>query len=498
MGIKPLLLSHNKHGIEKTCYFCPMNKKAKLPFFERVSVTDAGAKGKGIAKAPDGRIIFLPYAVPGDVADVQITKKRKAYFEGKITAFHRYSDKRQEPLCQHFGICGGCKWQQMTYEHQLFYKQQEVAHNLKHIGKIALPEIRPVLGAAKPYEYRNKMDFSFSDNRWITEAERNSNKTITDRNALGFHIPRMWDKVLDIKTCHLQEAPSNAIRLAVRDFAVKHNMSFFNLRKQTGLLRSLMIRISSIGELMVVIQFYEDEKVKRELLLQHLRETFPDITSLQYVINQKANDTLYDQEVICFSGRSYILEHMEGLSFKISAKSFYQTNSHQAYVLYKIVRDFAGLTGHEQVYDLYTGTGTIALFLAKRAKKVIGLEAVPEAIADAKANAVRNKITNVAFFVGDVRHTLNENFMRENGKPDVIVTDPPREGMHKNVVRQLIAAAPEKIVYVSCNSATQARDLTLLDEKYMVTHVQPVDMFPQTHHVENVVLLKKRAEFNEN
>lgn len=469
-----------------------MRKKARSQRFEQLSVTDAGARGKSIAKAPDGRVIFLQNAVPGDVVDVQTTRKRKAYMEGKAVAFHRYSEKRVQPLCRHFGLCGGCKWQHMGYQHQLFYKQKEVENNLKRIGKIALPEISPILGAEQPYYYRNKMEFSFSDNRWLSPEEISGNEEIADRNALGFHIPGMWDKVLDLKECHLQEEPSNTIRLAVRDFALKHDMSFFNLRHQTGLLRSFMIRISSTGEIMTVIQFYGDVPEKRTLLLEHLKETFPEITSLQYVINQKGNDTIYDREVICFYGKDHIMEEMEGLRFTISAKSFYQTNSHQAYMLYKAVRDFAGLSGKETVYDLYCGTGTIALFLAKQAKKVLGIESVPEAVADAKANAKLNGITNVDFFAGDMKYILQEDFIAENGPPEVMITDPPRDGMHREVVKQLLLATPQKIVYVSCNSATQARDLALLDEAYAVSRVQPVDLFPQTHHVENVVLLERR------
>jgi len=470
-----------------------MRKRAKPQYFEQLSVTDAGAKGKSIAKAPDGRIIFLSNAVPGDVVDVQTTRKRKAYFEGRAVKFHHYSDKRATPVCAHFGICGGCKWQHMAYEHQLFYKQNEVENNLKRLGGIALPETSPVLGAAKPYYYRNKMEFSFSDNRWLSETEINSDVILPHRNGLGFHIPGKWDKILDIDHCYLQEAPSNAIRLAVRDFAIQQNMSFFNVRKQSGMLRSLMLRISSIGELMVLLQFYDDDAIKRELLLDHLQKNFPEISSLQYVINQKGNDTIYDQDVVCYAGKDHIVEEMEGLWFKIGAKSFYQTNSQQAYELYKIVREYAGLTGKELVYDLYTGTGTIALFVAKNAKKVIGIESVPEAVEDARANAANNTITNADFFAGDMKTTLNAEFMAEHGVPDVIITDPPRDGMHKAVVQQLLAVAPEKIVYVSCNSATQARDLALLDEQYRVNRVQPVDMFPQTHHVENVVLLEKKS-----
>lgn len=468
-----------------------MRKKSRQKLFEEVEVIDAGAKGKAVAKAPDGRVIFLSNAVPGDVVDVQTYKKRKAYFEGVATKFHKLSDKRSEPVCEHFGTCGGCKWQHMAYEHQLHYKQKEVENNLRRIGGVELPKVSPIIGAAKQYFYRNKMEFSFSDNRWLTDAEITSGEKIEDRNALGFHIPGMWDKILDIKKCHLQADPSNAIRRSIRQFAIENNLSFFNVRQQSGLLRTLMIRTASTGELMVLVQFYVDDKVKRELLLNHLKATFPEITSLLYVINQKANDTLYDQEVLCFSGRDHIMEQMEGLRFKINAKSFYQTNSAQAYELYRVAREYAGLTGKETVYDLYTGTGTIAQFVAKKAKKVIGIEAVPEAIEDAKQNAALNGIENTVFFAGDMKTVLNQAFIDANGVPDVVITDPPRDGMHKMVVEQLLNVCPEKIVYVSCNSATQARDLALLKERYKVTRVQPVDMFPQTHHVENVVLLEK-------
>ncbi|MHA7863871.1 23S rRNA (uracil(1939)-C(5))-methyltransferase RlmD [Flagellimonas marinaquae] len=470
-----------------------MRKNRRRKTFENVTVIDAGAKGKSVGKAPDGRVIFLSNAVPGDVVDVMTTKKRKAYFEGVATKFHTLSDRRTEPVCQHFGTCGGCKWQHMGYEHQLYFKQKEVENNLKRIGNLELPETNPILGSKEQYFYRNKMEFSFSDSRWLTQKEIDSDKDIDDRNALGFHIPGMWDKILDIKKCHLQEDPSNAIRLETKQFANKNGLSFFNPRKQEGLLRTLMIRTSSTGEIMVLIQFFEEHKEHRELLLNHLKVTFPEITSLLYVINSKANDTIYDQEVICFAGRDHIFEEMEGLQFKINAKSFYQTNSAQAYELYKVTRDFAGLSGNELVYDLYTGTGTIAQFVAKDAKKVIGVESVPEAIADAKANAVHNQISNVEFFVGDMKNVFNDDFIKAHGQPDIIITDPPRDGMHKQVVEQLLQVAPPKIVYVSCNSATQARDLALMKEKYKVAKVQPVDMFPQTHHVENVVLLEKRV-----
>ncbi|MFI0429450.1 23S rRNA (uracil(1939)-C(5))-methyltransferase RlmD [Mariniflexile sp. HMF6888] len=469
-----------------------MSKRTKKQAFTNVEVLDAGAKGKTIAKAPDGKVIFLSNTVPGDVVDVQTFKARKAYYEAKATVFHKLSDKRTTPACEHFGVCGGCKWQDMGYEHQLYYKQKEVTNNLTRIGHIELPKITPILGAANPYFYRNKMEFSFSDSRWLTQEEVQSDADLGDRNALGFHIPGMWDKILDIKKCHLQADPSNAIRNAVKQFALDNDFEFFNTRNQTGLLRTMMIRTSSTGDVMVVIQFFKEDKAKRILLLDFLAETFPQISSLQYIINEKANDTIYDQEVICYKGEDHIFEQMEGLKFKINAKSFYQTNSDQAFELYKITRDFAGLTGNELVYDLYTGTGTIAQFIAKQAKKVIGVEAVPDAITAAKENAQLNDINNVEFFVGDMKHVFNNEFITAHGHPDVIITDPPRDGMHKDVVQQLLNIAPKKVVYVSCNSATQARDLELMDAMYKVTKTQAVDMFPQTFHVENVVLLEKR------
>ena len=467
-------------------------KRTEKIVFENVKVLDAGAKGVSVAKAPDGKVIFLPNVVPGDVVDVQTMKKRKAYYEGKAIKIHEFSEHRTDVVCEHFGACGGCKWQNMQYSQQLFYKNQEVYNNLKRIGKIDLPEFEPILGSEKQFFYRNKMEFGFSNARWMTDAEIQSGTEIDNKNALGFHIPRMWDKILDIYNCHLQQDPSNEIRNEIKRFANENGLTFFNARNHEGLLRTLMIRTASTGEIMVLVQFFENDKVNRELLLNFIAERFPEITSLLYVINNKANDTLYDQDIKLFRGRAYILEEMEGLHFSINAKSFYQTNSDQAYELYKITRDFAGLTGEELVYDLYTGTGTIAQFVSKKAKKVIGVEAVPDAILDAKANAERNNITNCEFFVGDMKNVFNDEFIATHGHPDVIITDPPRDGMHKDVVAQIMKIAPEKVVYVSCNSATQARDLALMDEMYQVTRVRPVDMFPQTHHVENVVLLEKR------
>ena len=459
---------------------------------EDLEIIDAGAKGKSIAKAEDGRVVFVSNAVPGDIATIQTTKKRKAYFEGTAISFSKYSDKRVEPACAHFGTCGGCKWQFMGYDHQLFYKQKEVENNLRRIGKVELPEISPILGAAAQYFYRNKMEFSFSDNKWLTLEQIKSDDVILDRNALGFHIPGMWDKILDLEKCHLQADPSNAIRDFIKKTAIELKMPFFNTRKQEGILRTLMIRTSSTGDVMVLVQFFKEDEVKRTLLMDAIVSEFPNLTSLLYVINSKGNDTIYDQEVVCYHGTDHIFEEMEGLQFKINAKSFYQTNSQQAYELYKITRDFANLKGDEVVYDLYTGTGTIAQFIAKKAGRVIGVESVPEAIEAAKENAILNGIDNVSFYVGDMKKVFNEAFTNQHGMPDVVITDPPRDGMHGDVVAQLLRIAAPKIVYVSCNSATQARDLALLDEHYKITKIQAVDMFPQTFHVENVVLLEKR------
>lgn len=467
-----------------------MGRKKKNYVFENVEVIDAGARGKSVAKAPDGRVIFLTNAIPGDVVDITTGRKRKAYFEGTATKFHKYSDKRTEPKCTHFEHCGGCKWQHMKYEDQLFYKEKETIQNLQRIGHLELENITPILGCAESYFYRNKMEFSFSSNRWLTYEEINSNEEVNDRNALGFHISGMWDKILDVEKCYLQEDPSNEIRNSIKKFAIANNIEFFNPREQNGLLRTMMLRILSTGEIMLVIQFFKEDKEKRELLLNYIKETFPAITSLQYIINSKGNDSIYDQDIILFDGRDHIFEEMEGLRFKINAKSFYQTNSKQAYELYKVTRNLAGLTGEELVYDLYTGTGTIAQFVAKKAKKVIGVESVPEAIEDAKGNAEYNKIDNVEFFVGDMKDVFTSEFINKHGQPDVIITDPPRDGMHKKVVEQILNISPKRVVYVSCNSATQARDIALMKHQYRVVNTQAVDMFPQTHHVENVVLLE--------
>ena len=468
-----------------------MPRKNKKIEFHKIEITDAGAKGKCVAKAPDGKIIFINNVVPGDVVDVQTFKKRKKFYEASVTKIHRFSDHRIEPSCEYFGSCGGCKWQNMEYSKQLFYKEKEVKNNLEKIGKIKVNELLPIKGAKKKYFYRNKMEFSFSNNRWLSYDEIQSQQQIKERNALGFHIPGMWDKILDINKCWLQEDPSNEIRNKIKEFATKNNIPFFDPKKQKGVLRTLMIRISNIGQIMVIVQFYSATKRQINEILNFIKTSFPKINSLQYVINSKSNDTIYDQDVICFYGNDYIQEEMEGLKFRINAKSFYQTNSDQAYELYKIVRDFANLDGNELVYDLYTGTGTIAQFISKKAKKVIGVESVEDAIVAAKQNATINKIKNVEFFVGDMKSIFNNDFIKKNGTPKVIITDPPRDGMHKDVIKQILKIVPEKIVYVSCNSATQARDLEILSSKYEIIKSQAIDMFPQTHHVENVVLLKK-------
>ncbi|MCO5723763.1 23S rRNA (uracil(1939)-C(5))-methyltransferase RlmD [Robiginitalea marina] len=469
-----------------------MARRKENPVFHGLEVIDAGAKGKAVAKAPDGRVVFLKNAVPGDRVSVQVTKKRKGYYEGFVTELLEPSTLRIEPRCLHFGTCGGCKWQNMGYPAQLKFKEKEVVNNLQRIGKLELPEISPILGSAEQFGYRNKMEFSFSNNRWLEPAELEGGKAIENRNALGLHIPGMWDKVLDLKECHLMAPPSEAIRLAVKEFAEKHGLSFFDPRRQEGMLRNLMLRNTLGGELMVLLQFFDDQPAEREVLLDYLKGKFPEITSLYYVINQKKNDTLYDQELVCYSGKPYITEYIEDLQFRITPKSFYQTNSAQALELYRKVREFAALQGHELVYDLYTGLGTIAQFIARQAGKVVGIEAVPEAIEAAKNNARDNGIENVSFFAGDMKALFTDDFLSAHGTPDVIITDPPRDGMHREVVAQILAIAPERIVYVSCNSATQARDLELMKGLYRVTRVQPVDMFPQTHHVENIVLLQRK------
>lgn len=438
-------------------------------------------------------VVFVPFAAPGDVVDIQLFKKRHNYAEGKVVAIHEYAQEREQPFCEHFGVCGGCKWQHLPYEAQIRYKQKQVVDNLTRIGKIHMDEIRPILGSARTRFYRNKLEYTFSNKKWLLEEQVNSGEAIDNMNGVGFHIPGMFDKVLDIHKCWLQEEISNQIRLEVKNYCLSHEgYPFFDLRNQEGFMRTLMIRTASTGDLMVVLVFFHEDTAKREALLSHIADRFPQITSLLYVINEKCNDTITDQEVHLFKGKDHIIEEMEGLQFKVGPKSFYQTNSEQAYNLYKVARDFAGLTGNELVYDLYTGTGTIANFVSRRARKVIGIEYVPEAIEDAKVNSALNGIENTLFYAGDMKDILTEEFINEHGRPDVIITDPPRAGMHDDVIKTILGARPKRIVYVSCNPATQARDLNLLDEAYAVRCVQPVDMFPHTHHVENVVLLEAR------
>ena len=469
-------------------------KKKELPLLEKVTITDVAAEGKAVAKVNE-LVIFVPYVVPGDVVDLQVKRKKNHYAEAVAVKFHEKSPLRTEPFCSHFGVCGGCKWQCLSYEEQLKYKQKQVFDNLTRIGKVELPEFRPILGSEKTRFYRNKLEFTFSNKRWLTEEEVKQDVKYDQMNAVGFHIPGAFDKVLAIDKCWLQDDISNQIRNAVRDYAYVHNFPFFDLRTQEGLLRNIMIRTSSTGELMVVLQckVTDDEgRRKMEEILQFMADSFPQITSLMYVINNKCNDTIGDLDVEVFKGNDHIFEEMEGLRFKVGPKSFYQTNSEQAYNLYKVAREFAGLTGNELVYDLYTGTGTIANFVARQARKVVGIEYVPEAIEDAKVNSALNGIDNTLFYAGDMKDILTNDFIAEHGHPDVIITDPPRAGMHNDVIDVILAAEPKRIVYVSCNPATQARDLQLLDGKYKVTAVQPVDMFPHTHHVENVVQLERR------
>ena len=464
-------------------------RKKVLPLLEKVEITDIAAEGKAIARVSE-LVVFVPLTAPGDIVDIQLTHKRSHYGEGKVVAFHRYSPVRSSPFCEHFGICGGCRWQHLPYEEQLRYKQKQVTDNLRRIGKIEPEETLPIIGSEKTIFYRNKLEYTFSNKRWLTESEIASQGEIKQFNGAGFHIPNMFDKVLDIKKCWLQDDVSNQVRLFIKNFCLtRDGYSFFDLRQQEGFIRTLITRTTSTGELMVIVVFYREDTERREALLNQVSNEFPEITSLMYVINAKCNDTITDLPVLLYAGKDHLIERMENLQFKIGPKSFFQTNSEQAYQLYKVVREFAGLQGSEIVYDLYTGTGTIANFIAARAKKVIGIEYVPETIEDAKINARLNQLNNISFFAGDIKDLLTNSFISENGHPDIIITDPPRAGMHDNVVNAILTATPQKIIYVSCNPATQARDLNRLSTKYIVKKVQPVDMFPHTHHVENVALL---------
>lgn len=469
-------------------------KKKELPLLKEVEIKDVAAEGKAIARV-DNLVIFVPYVVPGDIVDLQLTRKKNSYAEATAVCFHKYSEKRIDAFCKHYGVCGGCKWQILPYEEQLKYKQKQVSDVLTRIGKVKLPEILPIVGSAKTKYYRNKLEYTFSNKRWLTLEEVKADVKYEQMNAVGFHIPGAFDKVLAIDECWLQDDISNRIRNAVRDYAYSNNLDFYNLRAQEGFLRNLIVRNSSVGELMVILVVKNlNGEYDKELnnVLTFIATEFPEITSLVYIINNKCNDVYTDLPVNVFKGKDYIYEKMENLQFKVGPKSFYQTNSGQAYELYKIARDFAGLKGGELVYDLYTGTGTIANFVAAKAAKVIGIEYVPEAIEDAKVNSQINGIDNTLFYAGDMKDILNNDFIEKHGRPDVIITDPPRAGMHQDVIDTILFAEPKRIVYVSCNPATQARDLTLLDEKYEVMAIQPVDMFPHTHHVENVVLLERR------
>ncbi len=467
-----------------------MGRRGKYPVIENVKIEDVAAEGKAIARVNE-KILFTTFAVPGDVVDIQITNKRKSYLEGYVVRYHEYSPLRTEPFCEHFGMCGGCKWQNLPYAEQLKFKQKQVVDQLTRIAKVELPEVSPILGSEKTKYYRNKLEFTFSESRWLSQEEISSGADFEPEPALGYHIPGKFDKVFDVKNCYLQPEPSNSIRLSIKKYAVENNLQFLNLRSKDGVMRNVIVRTASTGDVMVilVVKTYSDEIGG---LLNYIKNEFPQTTSLFYVENQKVNDTINDLDLVLFHGKDYILEEMEGIKFKVGPKSFYQTNSEQAYELYKVAREFANINSDEHVYDLYTGTGTIANFVAAKAKHVVGIEYVPEAIEDAKVNSEINGIKNTSFFAGDIKDLLTEGFMQEQGYPDVVILDPPRAGVHPDVLDAILHASPKRIVYVSCNPATQARDIAILDKGYRVTQVQPVDMFPHTHHVENVVLLVKR------
>ncbi len=466
-----------------------MGRRSK-PLLEQILIEDIAAEGKAIGKA-DNKVVFVPFAVPGDVVDIQVTNNRKNFMEGHVVKWHKYSPNRIEPFCSHFGLCGGCKWQNLPYEEQLKFKQKQVTDQLKRIGKLELPAILPIIGSKNITHYRNKLEFTFSDSRWLTREEIEQAGEIEKVPALGYHIPGRFDKVFDVSNCYLQPEPSNSIRLAVRNYAIEHGIPFLNLYTKQGLLRNLIIRTASTGEVMAILAVTRYNNEVQELL-EYMRISFPQITSLMYVENSKLNETISDLEVKLFAGKDHITEAMEDLKFRVGPKSFYQTNSEQALELYRVARSFAQLSGSELVYDLYTGTGTIANFVARNAKKVVGIEYVPEAIDDARINSQLNGITNTIFFAGDIKDLLSDKFMDEHGKPDVVILDPPRAGIHPDVAKALVAVQPVRIVYVSCNPATQARDIALMSDIYKVSRIQPVDMFPHTHHVENVVLLDKR------
>jgi 23S rRNA (uracil1939-C5)-methyltransferase len=467
-----------------------VGRRRKLPVIENLEITDVAAEGKSIGKTGN-MVVFVKGLVPGDIADIQITSMRKKFLEGYAKRMVKYSDMRSDPFCSHFGICGGCKWQNLPYEKQLHYKQKQVADNLQRIGKIELPDINPIIGSERQKHYRNKLEYTFSESRWLTDDEVKSKVELPERRALGFHLNGKFDRILDIETCYLQDDLGNQIRKAARDFTISNDYSYYNQRQNKGLMRNLIIRNTISGEWMVIVVFieYADDAINN--LMVFLKERFPQVTSLFYVVNPKVNDTISDQEIIFFHGRQFMIEELEGLKFKVGPKSFFQTNTLQAAKLYHIALEYANLQKNEIVYDLYTGIGTIALIAAKKCKKVVGVEYVVEAIEDAKENAILNEINNAEFISGDMIDILTDDFFATHGHPDVVITDPPRSGMHADVVKKILETQPQRIVYVSCNPATQARDVLLLSEKYRVTRIQPVDMFPHTHHVENVVLLER-------
>ncbi|MBQ9217713.1 MAG: 23S rRNA (uracil(1939)-C(5))-methyltransferase RlmD [Muribaculaceae bacterium] len=467
-------------------------KKKDLPTLENFEITGVAAEGKSLGRWND-LVVFVPYGAPGDVVDLRITRKKHSFAEGQIVRMVTPAAQRVEPFCQHFGICGGCKWQHLPYQSQLQYKQQQVVDALERIAKVPIPPINPILPSAQTRHYRNKLEFTFSNKCWLTTEQMSSGEVFDDRNALGFHIPGSFDKVLDIKQCWLQPDVSNEIRLFIRQYAIHRGYTFYDIRNNQGLMRTLMVRTASTGEIMLVVVFGEDNPAAIHDVMDAIAQQFPQITCLMYVVNLKCNDSIADQDIVLHSGRDYIEEEMEGLRFRVGPKSFYQTNSLQAYELYKVARRMAGLTGQQLVYDLYTGTGTIANFVARQARQVIGIEYVPDAIEDAKLNSRVNGIDNTLFFAGDMRHVLTDEFVAQHGRPDVMIIDPPRAGMHPDVVEVILGALPQRIVYVSCNPATQARDLAMLDARYRVTEIQPVDMFPHTHHVENVVKLELKS-----
>lgn len=467
-----------------------MGRKKNLPLIEEIEIQDIGSEGKALTKH-NGQVIFIQKdALPGDVVDLQVVKKRKRFMEAVPVRFHQYSKKRDKPFCMHFGVCGGCKWQNLQYTEQLYYKQKQVEEQLKHIGKLKPEKINKILPSPETRYYRNKLEFTFSSKRWLTEREIIENNTITDMNALGLHIPGKFDKVLDLKECFLQPEPSNSIRLAIKEYAEKMKLSFFDLRNQQGFLRNLIIRTALTGEVMVILSFFHDEPEDRKALLEHLRSSFPEITSLYYVINSKANDSITDLNIIHYAGKKNITERIGEINYKIGPVSFFQTNSKQTYHLYEKIIEFAGFNSNEVVYDLYTGIGTIANYIAGSVNKVIGIDNVSEAIAYAKDNAALNNIGNTAFFHGEMRNVLTSGFFNQHGKPDTIILDPPRAGLHEKVVNSIREAMPSKIVYVSCNPSTQARDIGMLSDQYSLNEIQPVDMFPHTHHVENIAMLK--------